>query len=358
MTLTLSDIIPIIIVFQSLFFATVLLTDKGPKKSSNRYLALFLLVLGTQFAAILSQSLGLRSDLIISSICIYGFSYGPLLFLYAKSLIYTSFTFQTSQLFHFIPLILILVLTVPGYSVCGTVGYLLYVSLLLYLTLAIREMANYRKVIRVTQSSLDQTDLRWLQWTMILFSIALLLDMADQFLWSMDILGGISSIHLILALLINWMVFKGLKQPQIFLGITPLDEAVLQDQQNPGSENLPEAGERLELKHLQRFMEENEIYTNPKLNLKDLSEHLDVSPRRLSYLINTFLHQNFMGFVNDYRIERAKSRLMNPKDPQETVLEIMYEVGFSSKSSFFTIFKQKTGLTPSAFKKRHAFREV
>lgn len=60
-----------------------------------------------------------------------------------------------------------------------------------------------------------------------------------------------------------------------------------------------------------------------------------------------------MGFINNFRIEKAKFLLSNPKEHEETVLEVMYDVGFNSKSSFFTIFKQKTGLTPSQFKKRH-----
>ena len=353
-SINISDIIPIIIVFQSFLFAIVLLTDNGPKKASNRYLAFFLILLGIQFYAIVSNNLGLESNFLISSICIYGFSYGPLLYLYSKSLIYKSYHFQAAHLLHFIPVSLILVFSGLGYSVCGSIGFLLYISLLIYIVLAIREILNYRKVIRETQSTIDQTDLVWLQWTMILFSVALLLDIVDQFLYQMDFVGGISSIHLTIVLLVNWMFYKGLKQPQIFLGITKMDEEVLLDRQNITSPKVPESEEQLELEHIQNFMREHDLYTNPQLNLKELSERLDIAPRRLSYLINTFLNQNFMSFVNDYRIEKAKFQLANPTEEGETVLEVMYDVGFNSKSSFFTIFKQKTGLTPSAYKDKHA----
>ena len=41
---------------------------------------------------------------------------------------------------------------------------------------------------------------------------------------------------------------------------------------------------------------------------------------------------------------------MNPIDPNETILEVMYDVGFNSKSSFNSAFKKKTGSTPSEFK--------
>ena len=137
--------------------------------------------------------------------------------------------------------------TAFGFSVCGTFGYLLYLSLLTYIILAIREMVNYRKVIRETQSSTDQRDLQWLQWTMMIFCIALILDVVDQFLWKMSFFGNISSVHLTLALLINWMYYKGLKQPQIFQGITNLDEQVYQDQKNKPSQKLPDTDEQLEI---------------------------------------------------------------------------------------------------------------
>ena len=75
--------------------------------------------------------------------------------------------------------------------------------------------------------------------------------------------------------------------------------------------------------------------------------------RRLSYLINHHFGQHFMSFINHYRIELAKERLIHPIDPNETINEVMYFVGFNSKSSFNTIFKQSTGLTPTEFKKKY-----
>ena len=43
-----------------------------------------------------------------------------------------------------------------------------------------------------------------------------------------------------------------------------------------------------------------------------------------------------MGLINSYRIELAKDYLKNPSDPKETIQEVMYNVGFNSKSSFNT----------------------
>ena len=38
------------------------------------------------------------------------------------------------------------------------------------------------------------------------------------------------------------------------------------------------------------------------------------------------------------------------EDDKMTVSEVMYQVGFNSKSSFNTAFKKYTGLTPSEYK--------
>ena len=59
-----------------------------------------------------------------------------------------------------------------------------------------------------------------------------------------------------------------------------------------------------------------------------------------------------LDFVNEFRIKEAKSILKDPSKKEFTVLEILYEVGFNSKSSFNTAFKKHTGLTPTQFRKK------
>lgn len=353
MTIYIADIVPFIIILQSIFFALVLLTDRGSKKVSNSYLASFLIMLALQFTVMLNDTYGTANIFLSATLCVYGFAYGPLLYLYSRSLMYRKFRFSFLQLAHFIPFVILLLTAALGYSFCGRFGFFLYVSLLTYSTLAILKVVTYRKIVKETQSSLSRTDLVWLQWTIIIFCVALLLDMVDQLFWSTDLFAGISSIHLMILLLINWMFYKGLKQPQIFLGITALDEAVFMEKRKAPLKTTPDTSEKQDLEHIQSFMRKSDLYTDPELSLRQLSEQLQIPPRRLSYLINAFLGQNFMGFINNHRIEKAKSRLEYPKEKGETILEVMYEVGFNSKSSFNTLFKQKTGLTPTEYKKKH-----
>jgi AraC-like DNA-binding protein len=82
-----------------------------------------------------------------------------------------------------------------------------------------------------------------------------------------------------------------------------------------------------------------------------MADDLQIPVRDLSLLINHKLDQHFFDFINSFRIEKAKKILEDPSKNKTTVLEILYEVGFNSKSSFNTAFKKHVGLTPTQYRK-------
>ena len=61
----------------------------------------------------------------------------------------------------------------------------------------------------------------------------------------------------------------------------------------------------------------------------------------------------FFDFVNEYRIKKAMEMLSDTNKKDLTVLEILYKVGFNSKSSFNTAFKKHAGKTPTQFRKHY-----
>lgn len=105
-----------------------------------------------------------------------------------------------------------------------------------------------------------------------------------------------------------------------------------------------------EVKHL---MEEEQYYLQTSVSLKELAEKLELAPNYLSQSINTLCGQNFNEFINSYRIEEAKSRLL-AKDYEHLSIEgIGNGVGFRSKSAFYKAFKKHTEMTPAVFVKKH-----
>ena len=101
-----------------------------------------------------------------------------------------------------------------------------------------------------------------------------------------------------------------------------------------------------------RFMQNDKPYLEPDLSLDQLASQLSLRPRVLSQALNDILQQNFFDFINRYRIEEASRLLTNPADKKITILEVLYQAGFNSKSSFNTLFKRYTGLTPTEFRQK------
>ena len=93
-----------------------------------------------------------------------------------------------------------------------------------------------------------------------------------------------------------------------------------------------------------------EPYLDPSLTIQQLADQIELPVKELSVLINHHMDQHFFDFVNEYRIQKAMHLLRDPEKRDVTVLEILYEVGFNSKSSFNTSFKKYTNLTPTAFR--------
>lgn len=335
-----------------MLFTLVLFTHKGPKVTSNRLLGSFLFIITFQFSSLLMISFSISEEFFQGLMCVFGLSYGPLFYMYTRSLLYSSFVFKFKYLLHFLPVLIFLISSFLGYPLCGTFGNLLYLSILIYLILSILDINSYKKAVKNTQSMLRSIELDWLKWTWIIFSSVILFDIVDRFVWTLNILNGASITHLMLLFLIFWMVYKGLKQPHIFIGISKSDEELHWDKKNFNVENSDEI--QKELVNIKNFIEREKPFKEADLSLNRLAEGLKISPRRLSFLINTYFHKNFMTFINDYRIDMAKRQLVNSSDTSETILEVMYDVGFNSKSSFYTLFKAKTGYTPLEYKRKHS----
>ncbi|MEP6906433.1 MAG: helix-turn-helix domain-containing protein [Pseudoxanthomonas sp.] len=102
---------------------------------------------------------------------------------------------------------------------------------------------------------------------------------------------------------------------------------------------------------LSRLMREQRLHRDGELDLKRLSELSGWSPNYISQALNQQLDQNFFEFVNGFRIADAGHCLTDPAD-QRSVLDIGLACGFGSKSTFNTVFKRMTGLTPTAFRRR------
>ena len=102
---------------------------------------------------------------------------------------------------------------------------------------------------------------------------------------------------------------------------------------------------------LEQLMQDDEVFLDPELNLRSLAERMNITPNRLSWVINEVMGKNFNEYVNGYRLETFKQKALDPANKNFTLLGLAYESGFNSKSVFNQFFKKATGVTPRAWVK-------
>jgi len=162
-------------------------------------------------------------------------------------------------------------------------------------------------------------------------------------------------LHISISILIYTVGYMGLKQPEIFsqpAEVVSNDkqgnvEGVMEKYQKSGLSN--EAADEIKEK-LICSMQKDKHYLDSELTLNKLSGLLGVSQHNLSEVINLKLNQTYYDFINSYRVEEFKQLLSNPAYYNYSLLSIAFDAGFKSKTTFNTIFKKITGLTPSEYK--------
>ena len=115
---------------------------------------------------------------------------------------------------------------------------------------------------------------------------------------------------------------------------------------------LPEVKVNSLLDNLLSYMENEKPYLSAKLNISDVSMKLDCTEIELSQLLNNHLNVNFSNFINTYRVNEIKHRLNQDNLSKYTLKALSEQCGFSSKTTFYRVFKDVTGMTPLEYCKR------
>lgn len=115
--------------------------------------------------------------------------------------------------------------------------------------------------------------------------------------------------------------------------------------------SISDATEQELIKKLQKF-EKSEKYTNKALSISLLATQLGTNTKYLSEVVSKHYGKNYNTYINDLRIDYICRKIVT--DPEYRKFKITYlaeACGFSSYNTFTTIFKNSTGMSPSAFLK-------
>ncbi len=294
----------------------------------------------------------------------------PLLFLYILSVIYSDFRLKAKHLFLLLPWVISILILVPNFFLASHTEQFEFLSHysetsegkfitvmnrvieIVYIIAEIYYLIRYRKLLLENYTSKDAFyNYHWVKQLIIFILIGQALTfikgtIRDSGDFDVEFVNIFRVILLLFGLFFSfWLVFKALLSPKLFRGIEVnlrlSKEMISDDTIKPNAQ----------LQHIKSYMAKEEPFLDPSLTVKSLSEKISIPHRDLSILINQELGQHFFDFINSYRIEKAMSLLKNPSKKKHTILEILYEVGFNSKSSFNTAFKKHTGKTPTVYRK-------
>jgi len=105
------------------------------------------------------------------------------------------------------------------------------------------------------------------------------------------------------------------------------------------------------VKELEKIMMDYKLYLNPDLSLKDLASYLELPANYMSQLLNQGFNKNFSEYINTFRLNEFKERIVLEENKGLTIMAIAYDSGFNSKTVFNTFFKKIEGITPNTYLK-------
>lgn len=365
MLTTILKILFIVVSFQLLFIAFFLFQSKKGKRYSNSFLAAFFFLLGLSLVAIgLSLSdFFIDFPLLVSLDDSFILAYGPLLLLFTRSVLIKDFKLKQEQLLHFIPFLILTLIVVGAISVADVSIakvnpiYLTFFEIALLSHIAcymLRSRLEIRQVLSTATdhySNIPTEHIAWLKFIINSFTIILLTTIIHATVPVLKFkVGFLISLSLFIAYLfyfVNKVILIMLNNATEYSGIITRVE-----QKN----NAKYQGSNLSQEQLANYkarilfyFQEHQPFLESNLTLNHLAGVIDISPKALSQVINAGFSHSFFDFINKYRIEHAIS-LLGQSDAKTTIQEIMYDSGFSSKSSFNTAFKKFTGQTPTQYK--------
>ena len=345
------------------FFIAFVLVRKRANRKANRLLSI---LIGLISMCILSQAFEINSLLnriLIRFPHLYGtidpfiWLIGPVYYLYTRTLLDRKFSFSWASAVHVVPSLFVLLSHATFYKISGYEKNLLIKQAALHqsslniepflflLHLLLYFLAAYAIVFRYSQDKPTAKRIDHFNWLkgihacnlglIVLLVLSITIHALDlNPLVQLDYLIAFGSCCTIYGL-----GYFGMLQKEI-----PADKYK--------RSGLDPTQKYLLKQSLLRMLEREKIFIDNTLTQKELAGQLGISAQHLSQLLNESFQENFYSLINRHRIVESQRLMQDPAYSHYSILAIAEEVGFNSKSVFNRVFKQRTGLTPSAFRKQ------
>jgi AraC-like DNA-binding protein len=244
-----------------------------------------------------------------------------------------------------------------GISIHRSILYMSRLAqLFAYLVASFVVVWKYRKKIRDFFSDLQEINLNWLYVLLCAMGV----------LWSAGLVTTIVFLYfpeysrvalplpfLGMSVIIYIIGYYALLQPDIYAAIHGMKDIIKEDATDAKRKYAKNAiPETIKTEYVEKIMacfNNEKVFLNPSLTLRDLSDKTDIPIHSISQVLTESVKDSFYSLVNKYRVEYAKALL---QDDNSSIIEICFKSGFNSKSAFNNAFKRHSGISPSDFRKK------
>jgi len=348
--------------FSQSLFAAILMFAKKENTLSDKILSGWLSLLAIEFMICALDYEFYGQPLLSASFLLFN----PCLFLYISSLTRLQFTLRWIQLLHLLPFVFfeIYIYVIKESFSLDTFFYhdnefifriifsiSLIISWCVYIPLSLILVNRHRIYLKNEWSNIEENDsLGWLLAFTVFYVVfcifAILITIIAYFNHLNPLTPHIYNYSTLL-MLVYIISFYGLRQKATSKSTFSVQEILIPYK---NSTLTDETKQKIQQSIIDYF-ENEKGYLNPDLNMNVLSEQLKIPKYQLTEVLNTGIGMNFFQIVNHYRVEAIKKMLSNPRN-KFSIEAIGYECGFTSKSSFYTVFKNMTGETPVSFRNK------
>ena len=304
-------------------------------------------------------------------------SIGPFLYVYVRAIFFPDKHIIKDNYKHFIiPIVYLLFASIPKLISLiqrpETFGHLREglenlwalsnINTLIYCIVALKLLSRTKKLVKQYYTHINPEDLNWLQKflysTILIFCIDISITVYEVVFG--DINSAIGIIAFFVVFIIVYLAYHGISQTKVLLPEflftdnkkdSPKEISFKKENNNSQSIAVYDLEEMDSLRQeLEKLILQEKWYLIPELSLKSLSEELNISDKKLSYLLNQYMNVSFYDYINSLRVEEVKQKILDPSYAQYTLLAIALECGFNSKTSFNRTFQRSEGITPSKYK--------
>lgn len=288
---------------------------------------------------------------------------GPLIYFYVKALMHPEFKLSRKNRFHFYPILLDLIPYLA--AAIFIIGVLIkvinpennnlwgnfinkcqmYVDIPRWISITIYLWMAYKMIYLLKENQQHTEQFKWAKRFVLGFAIF-------QGVWLFHLIPyiipftsnillnslGWYPVYIPLIVLVYWLGINGyLIGHKSFLKIasqTVLNPEVIQNT----------------LYSLETAMQQDRLFLDASLKLNYIVKHTGIPQKTISAVLNQHLGKSFNEYVNEFRVNEFKTRLLDPVYSHLTMTGIAFECGFNSQATFQRTFKSLTNQSPREFR--------